>query len=539
MKYLKVLQPVLPKGITVVSTTWKVNESKTMDGVVRLSVDNDTVNLFTRELGFEINDDEILYGQITFTLSDGTLEKSNILELRKHGNVEHHSLYVFPPKVSYKINGGFDKNIEVEITPPMFYKNSGVHKSTTWTLKDTNGIPFFSRKNDVENLLSIKIDDSEFKNKQLFTIEAIYHFDIDDIEVCGRANVSLSPNEPTISLSKHTLSPTTDNVINVIGYDITISSLTATVIIDGVKKQPVLITSIHNNIDIPANTIGDENEVKILFKQSSFGSTSTFTSTLIALRDMKEKIINLNKNADIITIPLNTMYNGGIAMKPLPMKNGKFLITENLNGDAKSTIYEIKKSTLIKIDTHKPHTGRLFISNDLDLWHKGTKNLTPVNEYFDLVTDDSVKIDSVNNVGVTFFERDIYYVTTQNQIGSVDIETKKSTIKDTFDPSFEDIIYVEDKLFMGSSNGHYKFKTNSLQIITGQDSALYRFVQYIPAYDGIVAVCYKDDQIDFKYITFSSIQFMKSITINSNVNTPNVVYDITNNKIFIVGKGLV
>lgn len=551
MKELKILQPALPQGVTISSTTWNINESETMDGVVRLNVIEDVVNKLKINLPFEIQPDEILYAQIILHLSDGTTVDSNVLMLKRNTNTNPSLLYVYSPIVTYDKLRVADENLRIKISPPKFYKNAGTHISTSWRLKTTDGVVFYRRDNDTDNLLSINIDNVEYKGKSVFVIEAVYHFDTSNIEIFGRANVSNNGDEPMLSLSRKYLISGENNKVFISHYDLNIKGLSSTIIINGEREDPILMTPIDKGIIIHRDSISDASEVIIELKIVTENKTTIDTFILPIIHNADIPVFKLNKEAEVKIIPTDVVYDG-LNIDASPVSNDKFLLTKMMGGSLESTLYKLSNDDSVSF-IRKPATipYKIYDSPDNKLFYKDDNNIYPLSNDFDDIPNKEIPILVSTRSAISFKSNELHYISDNNKINIVDVDTKTNTfVSDIIAPiTLDSIRYINSNydvlevVPISQSTGMGRIILPNHNVVSiGILNPLehLRVFNHIVVNDGIITIATGNTRIIIKHISYNGITtIMKTIQLADINNIPCTVYDNENNIIYIIGKGTI
>ena len=525
MKTLKIIPPSLPSNVLVASTSWFINTKEDFSGTVLLEKLNSTTDLFSLTLAFDITDR--VYAKAEMNLSNGNTERSDIIQLVPNADNKPSSLFVYAPKVSHIISS-YDKHMVVSIPEPKMFYNTSRHVSTTWKLVDASGVSFYERDRDVDNMLSIIIDERIYASKNAFTIEAIYNFEDVSIDVIGRGNVLLNIRKSDISLSVSSLSADRDNLISVLGIEYDVVRIDITYSVGGAISEVIsLERGISDSFTITAPELVGSNEIVFSITTYTLNGTLHDTVTLPISSFNLSAVKLMTSTASLLSIETtnNPYGNKGTIT---PVVNGSFVS----NTETERVNYDISNDVLVETSREVKSYDSYFMSSDTDLYARSSGSVFRLDPLTLNATSTVITPISTPGTGLGLSDyKGSLFVLDGNAIEH-EIDLSTDTVIATVSRPFDYFIRITDTLtFTGSVLGDYAFSGN----IASSLPNTYERVNYVRTPKGVLAVAFAIDRADLFYINSTGHSIVGSIPIGNHLEAI-AAYDVSVNKIYIINK---
>ena len=187
---------LLPSNLTHFATNYKLSKSIVFTGSDVIADVTSDINLYDNNFTVDIQEDDNIYivTQYIYKEIDGSgnlLKDSNGNDIIKLGTpsrissikgnqegVKISDTIVNTPTIvlgtSYNYN--IDGNIMLKTSDFKMFSSSGIHKATSWVIKDLAGKVLFKREYDLDNLTTILLPD-EFKLEDNFIVYVAHHSD--------------------------------------------------------------------------------------------------------------------------------------------------------------------------------------------------------------------------------------------------------------------------------------------------------------------------------------------------------------------------
>ena len=219
---ISVLAPtLLPNNLVHYATIFKISKSIDFTGVDVIINSTETTNLYDNNFTVDIKEDDNLYVVTQYVYKEvdtngvvlKDIDGNDIIKLGTpsrissvRGNQEGVKIsdtIVETPTViigsSYKYN--IDGNIMLKTSDFKMFSSSGIHKASTWIIKDLSGKILFKREYDLDNLTSIILGD-EFKLEDNFIVYVCHHSSTN-----ADSNYGLKENIISNELPKYKVKP--------------------------------------------------------------------------------------------------------------------------------------------------------------------------------------------------------------------------------------------------------------------------------------------------------------------------------------------
>lgn len=417
---ISVLEPkLLPNNLVHYATNFKISKTINFVGQDLLLDSTETVNLYDCNFTIDILEDDNIYivTQYIYKVLDvngiplqdvdgndiiklGTPSRISSIKGNQEG-VKISDTIVNTPTIiigtSYQFN--IDGNLMLKGSDFRMFSSAGVHKASTWVVKDLNGEILFKREYDTDNLTSIILPD-KIKLENNFVAYLMYHSDTN-----ADSNYGVKENIITNELPKYIIKPTNKFIVgkylyfnvellnkrfknidlvitDINGEKITINGLKSTVLrIDTRGYIEKAIYNFHfsitseNNIVVPIDVnlfsysykdMYDKNKVYLdkydyLGLLLSNGETSNFSyelsnGTILLQKNLTDYINNsLFYNNNIIY--LDSVIDFGTANISLP----NLYVNELLNGDIIISYKDANDNIFINVYGIVPETNELYL----------------------------------------------------------------------------------------------------------------------------------------------------------------------------------
>jgi len=522
MKTLKIIPPALPNGLTVVSTSWFVNTKDDFSGTVLLEDLNNSSKLFAYPLDFAI--DNVAYAKVHMTLSNGNVEKSDIIQLSKYNDNGPESLFVFAPKITYDLSS-FRQNIIIQINEPKMFYYTSDHISTTWRLVDSSGVPFYERERDVDNLLSLTIPERVYEEKDAFTIEVVYNFEEASIDVVGRENVIMKVKNANVALSRSNIYGSSDTTIKVLGmnYDVirvdlrySIGNYTSGLI----TLQRNLLESFTISASEASNGLEVEVEMDIItlegvVKQEVTLDVISYVSSNVQQLTSKAIVEDVNTSLDIY----------GADAQAYPVSDSKFKILT----PTEDVMYELSNNNIAELaritktfNSYYVTSDKQYFARDLTtIYRLDPSTLEISSQFFKTIRHPAT------GVGMSDYKGILYAMDDNNTEYEFD---SAGVVNNTKPISYWFYIRVTDALtFTAFELGDYMFEGYQPTNIPGN----FKRMNYIPTSNGIIAIAFGYSAVEVYYINTTSSTLISTVPI-SDPDKAVAAYDLTANRIYII-----
>lgn len=174
--------PVLPTGSPYVHTGTSYQVSKSLDFATpaNLLVDvlNDLVNLREYRTELDILNDTVVYIRTKYHFGSKESDWSRIVSsMGDQAGIQFSNIIVSTPTIS------IDKNtlstgetiIVINTTPFTMLAGSGSHKSSSWTISDTDGNVIFERLEDEDNLCKLVFNTKALQKDKIYEVKVKHH----------------------------------------------------------------------------------------------------------------------------------------------------------------------------------------------------------------------------------------------------------------------------------------------------------------------------------------------------------------------------
>ena len=523
MKTLKIIPPSLPSGLTVISTSWFVNSKEDFTGTVLLEDLNNVTRLFEYPLSFAI--EGVAYAKVVMTLSNGNIERSDIIQLSKYNDNKPESLFVFAPTIIYDVSP-IRENMLIRISAPQMFYYTSAHVSTSWRLVDSSGIAFYERIRDEDNLLSLSIPERVYSSKEAFTIEAIYNFEDISIDVVGRENVFLRTHNSDVTLSRSTVSSITDTDITVLGLDYDIVRVDISYAIGNTTSSNITLQrGIQEKFTISA--VDAANGLTVIVDMLIFGTNGNYKRTVtldvIAFDASSVKLMTSRAAVEEVNRGSSTIEAGN---QTYPIVNS---IVRTLTA-SEEVSYSIANNGLVETNRVPKSYNSYFMSSDLKFY---ARDLNTVYRLDPLTLDITSTFltplpQPVNGIGISDYKGSVFLQNNVNREYEID-DVSLINLGITNKP-YDFYIRITDTMaFIGSILGDYVIEGGTPKSLP----ATYLRVDYIRTSKGVLAIAIRQAAVDVYYINSTNHSLLSSVAITDPSATI-AAYDVSINKIFVI-----
>ncbi len=445
---ISVLAPtLLPNNLVHYATIFKISKSIDFTGVDVIINSTETTNLYDNNFTVDIKEDDNLYVVTQYVYKEvdtngvvlKDIDGNDIIKLGTpsrissvRGNQEGVKIsdtIVETPTViigsSYKYN--IDGNIMLKTSDFKMFSSSGIHKASTWIIKDLSGKILFKREYDLDNLTSIILGD-EFKLEDNFIVYACHHSSTN-----ADSNYGLKENIISNELPKYKVKPINKFIVgrhlyfNVELFNKRFKNLNL-----DIKDVNGVITNI-NNISKTILKVDTSDFIEKVNYEFKF----TFTSE----NDIDtEVIVNLFSHGYKDLYDKNKVYldaynyigllltNGEVNNFSYELSNGSIILQKNITDyivnsqfNNNSIIYLNNISTITTEDVYTPNVYvNELLNGDVIICYKdnlgdvkiGLFTLDPINNILTKKSESILESQEPLSYsgGVTIVKNDVYYI---------------------------------------------------------------------------------------------------------------------------------
>lgn len=449
---ISVVKPLLlPVNLEHVKTVYKISKTLSFTGSDLLVNETSDV-LYDKNFTININKDDTVYivTQYVYKVLDlvnggyekdtdgndilkyGTPSRISSLKSNQEG-VKISDTIVDTPTIiigtSYNYN--IDGNVMLKGSEFKMFSSVGVHKASTWIVKDVLGNILFKREKDQDNLTSIILPE-KFKLEDNFIVYCMYHSDTN-----ADSNYGLKENISTNELPKFNVKNVSNFIVGKkLYFEIEILN-------KRFKNIKLEITDVNGNVNtinnlksslISVSTTGYLEHVVYNFK---FTITSENDITVIKelnlLSHNYKDMYNINKvYLDKYDYLGYLFTNGEVNNFSYELSNGKILIEKNSSTDILDSEFIDKNliflDSVLTINNEKIYNGNLYanelLNGDVVVCYKNTQEevtiatyqVNPVDNSLSLV--NSIKLESKEPLtysgAITISGNYIYFIDYKN-----------------------------------------------------------------------------------------------------------------------------
>lgn len=199
---IAVVSPSTPNGSTYVhtGTSWQISKSLDFDTVNNLlvNVTNDTINVTEYRTMLDIKDTDIVYIRTKYHFDDKESDWSRVVSSKgNQTGIQFSNTIVATPVLSVDklILSTGEAIITINTTEFKMLAGAGSHKSSSWSLYDTNGNVVFERLHDEDNLTQFIYNTKDLDNNKLYEIRVRHHSSTNADSYCARTLFTLKAIE--------------------------------------------------------------------------------------------------------------------------------------------------------------------------------------------------------------------------------------------------------------------------------------------------------------------------------------------------------
>ena len=165
-----------------------------------LDVVNDTVNLLHRRFEYNIVSDQALYIRTKYHYNNNRESNwSRIMPLRGDQiGIKLSSTIINTPNVDAKLVYTSYGSIIIDSGPYKLFSGVGKHVSTSYEIVDTDGVLYYSRDRDLDNLTSITLPLNKLDSGKSYIVKVKYHSDTNADSNFGKCLLSIDTRKNAI-----------------------------------------------------------------------------------------------------------------------------------------------------------------------------------------------------------------------------------------------------------------------------------------------------------------------------------------------------
>lgn len=165
-----------------------------------VNVNNDTINLLHKRFEYDMLDTQALYVRTKYHYDNNRESNwSKIMPLRGDQiGIKLSNTVINTPVVNAELTYNDNGTILITSSPYKLFAGVGAHRSTSYQVLDTDGVVYYNRDSDVDNLTSIEIPLSKLETGKSYIVKVKYTSDTNTDSNYGKYLLTLDTKDNSL-----------------------------------------------------------------------------------------------------------------------------------------------------------------------------------------------------------------------------------------------------------------------------------------------------------------------------------------------------